>query len=96
MASQSQKSGSAFIQAGAFIWRNTVIPYVPETEFDLCELCDLEIQGHDPETDRLPLGLWESYIPGFNLIAVILELSHRNLCLQTHGQTDGQTDSTMT
>ena len=27
-----------------------------KTEFDLCDLCDLENQGHDPKTNRVPWG----------------------------------------
>ena len=49
------------------------------TEFDLCDLCDLENQGQDPKIKRLAQGPWGKYIPGFNLIAVIVfELSCRN------------------
>ena len=50
--------------------------YAPKTEFDLC---DLENQGHDPKTERLPQGLWGSYILGFTLIAVKLLSYHMEM-----------------
>ena len=30
--------------------------YRPESEFDLCDFCDLKNQGHDPETNSIPQG----------------------------------------
>ena len=33
------------------------------TEFDLCDLCDLDNQGHNSKMNRVPWGLWGSYIP---------------------------------
>ena len=30
-----------------------ILSYAIETEFDFCDLCDLENQGHIPKTNRL-------------------------------------------
>ncbi len=56
-----------------------ILSYAIETEFDFCDLCDLENQGHDPKTERLPQGLWGSYILGFTLIAVKLLSYHMEM-----------------
>ena len=41
------------------------------TEFELCDLCDLKTQGHDPK-----MTPWGRYIPSFSQIAVtVFDLS---------------------
>ena len=63
------------------------------TEFDLCELCDLENQGHNPNMNRLPQGpMGKVYIPGFKLKAEKhFELLCGNVSLdrETDGWRDG-------
>ena len=47
-----------------------LLSYALETEFDLCELSDLENKVLTPKQIGFPMGLWGSYIPSINMIAV--------------------------